>query len=132
LGFSPGDRTENIRRVGHLTRLLADAGVVALASLVSPLRSDRETPRALNDAAKLPFIEVHVATSLAECEKRDPKGLYKRARSGELKGLTGIDAPYEPPEDADLVLDTAGVDTEDLAAQVIALLDERSPRPQSR
>ena len=130
--FSPGDRTENIRRVGHLTRLLADAGVVALASLVSPLRSDRETPRALNDAAKLPFIEVHVATSLAECEKRDPKGLYKRARSGELKGLTGIDAPYEPPEDADLVLDTAGVDTEDLAAQVIALLDERSPRPQSR
>lgn len=132
LGFSPGDRTENIRRVGHLTRLLADAGVVALASLVSPLRSDRETARALNDAAKLPFIEVHVATSLAECEKRDPKGLYKRARSGELKGLTGIDAPYEPPEDADLVLDTAGVDTEDLAAQVIALLDERSPRPQSR
>jgi bifunctional enzyme CysN/CysC len=132
LGFSPGDRTENIRRVGHLTRLLADAGVVALASLVSPLRSDRETARALNDAAKLPFIEVHVATSLAECEKRDPKGLYKRARSGELKGLTGIDAPYEPPEDADLVLDTAGVDTEDLAAQVIALLDERSARPQSR
>jgi bifunctional enzyme CysN/CysC len=132
LGFSPGDRTENIRRVGHLTRLLADAGVVALASLVSPLRSDRETARALNGAAKLPFIEVHVATSLAECEKRDPKGLYKRARSGELKGLTGIDAPYEPPEDADLVLDTAGVDTEDLAAQVIALLDERSPRPQSR
>jgi bifunctional enzyme CysN/CysC len=131
LGFSPGDRTENIRRVGHLTRLLADAGVVALASLVSPLKSDRETARALNDAAKLPFIEVHVATSLAECEKRDPKGLYARARSGQLKGLTGIDAPYEAPEDADLVLDTAGADTEALAAQVIALLDERSPRPQS-
>lgn len=72
LGFSPGDRTENIRRVGHLTRLLADAGVVALASLVSPLASDRETARALNDAAKLPFIEVHVATSLAECGGRDP------------------------------------------------------------
>jgi bifunctional enzyme CysN/CysC len=132
LGFSPGDRTENIRRVGHLTRLLADAGVVALASLVSPLKSDRETARALNDAAGLPFIEVHVATSLAECEKRDPKGLYARARSGELKGLTGVDAPYEPPEDADLVLDTAGADTEDLAAQVIALLDKRSPRPLSR
>ena len=131
LGFSPGDRTENIRRVGHLTRLLADAGVVALASLVSPLKSDRETARALNDAAGLPFIEVHVATSLAECEKRDPKGLYARARSGELKGLTGVDAPYEPPEDADLVLDTAGANTEDLAAQVIALLDKRSPRPSS-
>ncbi|WIM89934.1 adenylyl-sulfate kinase [Candidatus Mycobacterium wuenschmannii] len=129
LGFSPGDRTENIRRVGHLTRLLADAGVVALASLVSPLKSDRETARALNDAAGLPFIEVHVATPLAECEKRDPKGLYKRARSGELKGLTGVDAPYEEPEDADLVLDTAGADTDELAAQVIALLDKRSPRP---
>src|SRR5580693_6919897 len=131
LGFSPGDRTENIRRVGHLTRLLADAGVVALASLVSPLKSDRETARDLNDAAKLPFIEVHIATSLAECEKRDPKGLYARARSGELKGLTGVDAPYEPPEEADLVLDTAGANTEDLAAQVIALLDKRSPRPSS-
>jgi bifunctional enzyme CysN/CysC len=97
LGFSPGDRAENIRRVGHLTRLLADAGVVALASLVSPLRSDREIARALNDAAKLPFIEVYVATSLTECEKRDPKGLYARARRGEMKGLTGVDAPYEPP-----------------------------------
>jgi bifunctional enzyme CysN/CysC len=131
LGFSPGDRTENIRRVGHLTRLLADAGVVALASLVSPLRSDRETARDLNNAAGLPFIEVHVATSLAECEKRDPKGLYARARRGELKGLTGVDAPYEAPEKADLVLDTAGADIEDLVARVIALLDERSPRPQS-
>jgi bifunctional enzyme CysN/CysC len=131
LGFSPGDRTENIRRVGHLTRLLADAGVVALASLVSPLKSDRETARALSDAAKLPFIEVHIATSLEECEKRDPKGLYARARNGELKVLTGVDAPYEPPDKADLVLDTAGADTDDLAAKVIALLDERSPRPKS-
>jgi bifunctional enzyme CysN/CysC len=129
LGFSPGDRTENIRRVGHLTRLLADAGVVALASLVSPLKSDRETARALSDAAKLPFIEVYVATSLAECEKRDPKGLYARARSGELKGLTGVDAPYEPPEEPDLVLDTTGADINDLAAQVIDLLNEHSPRP---
>lgn len=129
LGFSPGDRTENIRRVGHLTRLLADAGVVALASLVSPLRSDREIARELNDAAKLPFIEVHVATSLEECERRDPKGLYARARSGELKGLTGVDAPYEPPEDADLVIDTTGADIDDLVAQVIELLNQRSPRP---
>jgi bifunctional enzyme CysN/CysC len=112
-----------------LTRLLADAGVVALASLVSPLKSDRETARALNDAAGLPFIEVHVATSLAECEKRDPKGLYKRARSGELRGLTGVDAPYEEPDDADLVLDTTGADIDELVAQVIAVLDKRSPRP---
>lgn len=129
LGFSPGDRTENIRRVGHLTRLLADAGVVALASLVSPLKSDRDTARALNDAAKLPFIEVHVATSLQECERRDPKGLYARARKGELTGLTGVDAPYEPPENPDLVLDTTDANIDELVAQVIDLLDERSPRP---
>ena len=123
LGFSAGDRAENIRRVGHLTRLLADSGVVALASLVSPLKSDREIARALNEAAKLPFIEVWVATSLAECEKRDPKGLYARARAGELKGLTGVDAPYEPPENADLVLDTTGADIDELVARVLELLN---------
>jgi bifunctional enzyme CysN/CysC len=122
LGFSAGDRAENIRRVGHLTRLLADAGVVALASLVSPLKSDREIARTLNEAAKLPFIEVYIATSVTECEKRDPKGLYKRARAGELKGLTGVDAPYEPPENPDLVLDTTGADISDLVAQVLETL----------
>ena len=115
--------------MGHLTRLFADAGVVALASLVSPLKSDREIARALNDAAKLPFLEVYVATSLAECEKRDPKGLYARARAGELKGLTGVDAPYEAPEHPDLVLDTAGADIDELVARVIALLDERRQPP---
>ncbi|MGA5462060.1 adenylyl-sulfate kinase [Mycobacterium sp. NPDC050041] len=128
LGFSAGDRAENIRRVGHLTRLFADAGVVALASLVSPLKSDRDIARALNDAAKLPFIEVYVSTPAEECEKRDPKGLYKRARAGELKGLTGVDAPYEAPENADLVLDTTGADIDSLVAQVLELLDQkRSP-----
>jgi bifunctional enzyme CysN/CysC len=129
LGFSPGDRTEHIRRVGHLARLLADAGVVALASLVSPLKSDREVARRLSEAAKLPFIEVYVATPLDECEKRDPKRLYARARSGELTGLTGVDAPYEPPESPDLVLDTTEAPLEDLVAQVIAVLDRHSPRP---
>ena len=122
LGFSPGDRTENIRRVGHLTRLFADAGVVALASLVSPLKSDREIVRALSDAAKLPFIEVYICTSVEECEKRDPKGLYARARAGELKGLTGVDSPYEAPENPELVLDTAGADIEDLVAKVLDVL----------
>lgn len=122
LGFSAGDRAENIRRVGHLTRLLADAGVVALASLVSPLKSDREIARTLNEAAKLPFIEVYISTSVAECEKRDPKGLYARARAGELKGLTGVDAPYEPPENPDLVLDTTGADIDALVAQVLEAL----------
>jgi bifunctional enzyme CysN/CysC len=129
LGFSAGDRAENIRRVGHLTRLFADAGVVALASLVSPLKSDREIARALNDAAKLPFIEVHVATPLAECEKRDPKGLYARARAGELKGLTGVEAPYEAPENPDLVLDTTGADIDELVARVLEVLDSRRQPP---
>ncbi len=122
LGFSAGDRAENIRRVGHLTRLLADSGVVALAALVSPLRSDREIARQLNEAAKLPFVEVYIATAAAECERRDPKGLYARARAGELRGLTGVDAPYEPPDNADLVLDTAGADIEELVAQVLEVL----------
>jgi bifunctional enzyme CysN/CysC len=125
LSFSAGDRAENIRRVGHLTRLFADAGVVALASLVSPLRSDREAARALSDAAKLPFIEVYVATPRDECEKRDPKGLYARARAGELKGLTGVDAPYEPPENPDLVLDTTDANIDALVAQVTDLLNRR-------
>jgi bifunctional enzyme CysN/CysC len=125
LGFSAGDRAENIRRVGHLTRLFADAGVVALASLVSPLKSDREIARALNDAAKLPFIEVYVSTPREECERRDPKGLYARARAGELKGLTGVDAPYEPPESPDLMLNTTGADIDQLVAQVIDLLNAR-------
>jgi bifunctional enzyme CysN/CysC len=102
--------------------LFADAGVVALASLVSPLKSDREIARALNDAAKLPFIEVHISTSVAECEKRDPKGLYARARAGELKGLTGVDAPYEAPENPDLVLDTTGADIDELVAKVLEVL----------
>ena len=82
LGFSPGDRAENIRRVGHLTRLFADAGVVAIASMVSPLRSDRAIARALNEAAGLTFLEVAVTTPVEECERRDPKGLYARARAG--------------------------------------------------
>ena len=125
LGFSAGDRAENIRRVGHLTRLLADSGVVALAALVSPLKSDREIARTLNEAAKLPFIEVYIATSLAECRRRDPKGLYARAQSGELRGLTGIDAPYEAPERADLVLDTAGADIDEMVAQVLDVLEKR-------
>ncbi len=125
LGFSPGDRAENIRRVGHLTRLFADSGMIALASLVSPLESDRAIARELNLAAKLPFVEVHVATPLAECERRDPKGLYARARAGELKGLTGIDAPYEEPADPDLVLDTTGADIDELVARVLAVLAER-------
>lgn len=123
LGFSAGDRAENIRRVGHLARLLADSGVVALASLVSPLKSDRDTARELSTVAKLPFIEVYVSTPRSECERRDPKGLYARAKAGELRGLTGVDAPYEPPENPDLVVDTTGADIDTLVAQVLGALN---------
>ena len=132
LGFSPGDRAENIRRVGHLTRLFADAGVVAIASLVSPLESDRAIARELHAAAKLPFLEIYVSTPLAECQRRDPKGLYAKARAGELTGLTGVDAPYEPPTDPDLTLDTTGADIDDLVKQVLELLhtgEESASRP---
>jgi bifunctional enzyme CysN/CysC len=104
LGFSPDERRENMRRTAHVARLFADAGVVALVSLVSPYRADRELARRLHLDEDLPFLEVWVSTTPEECERRDPKGLYARARRGELKGLTGVDAPYEPPEHPELEL----------------------------
>ena len=102
LGFSPSDRAENVRRTAEVAALIADAGVVSLASLVSPYVANREAARAVHEQRGLAFLEVHVATSLAECERRDPKGLYARARAGELEGLTGVSAPYEAPESPDL------------------------------
>ncbi|HEX4692469.1 MAG TPA: adenylyl-sulfate kinase [Solirubrobacteraceae bacterium] len=102
LGFSPEDRAENVRRTAEVAALIADAGVVSLASLVSPYIADREAARAVHEHRGIAFLEVHVATSLAECERRDPKGLYARARAGELDGLTGVGAPYEAPESPDL------------------------------
>ncbi len=104
LGFSDDDRRENMRRTAHVARLFADAGVVALVSLVSPFREDRDRARALHDEEGLPFVEVWVSTSPEECERRDPKGLWARARRGELKGMTGLDAPYEAPERPELEL----------------------------
>src|ERR671922_1788061 len=106
LGFSAADRTENVRRTAEVSALLADAGVLVLVALVSPYRADREAARAVHAARGLPFLEVHVATSLEECERRDPKGLYARARAGEITGLTGVDDPYEPPVAADVVVGT--------------------------
>jgi bifunctional enzyme CysN/CysC len=123
LGFAPGDRAENVRRVGQVARLFADAGVVAVVSLVSPLRSDREVPRQLHDAADLPFIEVHVDTSVEECARRDPKGLYARARAGEIKGFTGVDAPYEAPHDPEIHVDTTEVDISSAVTQILQALD---------
>jgi bifunctional enzyme CysN/CysC len=128
LGFAPGDRAEQARRVGHVARLFADAGVVAVVSLISPLRSDREIARQLHDAAALSFVEVHVDTAVDECARRDPKGLYARARAGEIKGFTGVDAPYEPPEAPDLHIRTAEVDVEAAVEQIIAALELSSTR----
>ena len=102
LGFSAEDRAENVRRTAHAAALLAEAGVVALSALVSPYRADRATARAIHTAAGVPFLEVWVSTSLEECERRDPKGLYARARRGELPGLTGVGDVYEEPEAPDL------------------------------
>ena len=102
LGFSAADRTENVRRTAEVAALMADAGVVALVSLVSPYRADRAAARAAHERRGLRFLEVWVSTPLAECEKRDTKGLYARARAGELPGMTGIGGPYEEPEHPDL------------------------------
>lgn len=122
LGFSAADRAENVRRVGHVARLMADAGIVVLVPLISPYRADRDQIRALHVEAGLPFHEVYVDTPIELCEQRDPKGLYAKARAGELTGFTGIDDPYEPPEHPDLVLRPDDGDPDAMAAKVLALL----------
>ncbi|HVV24006.1 MAG TPA: adenylyl-sulfate kinase [Pseudonocardiaceae bacterium] len=123
LGFSAADRAENVRRVGEVARLFADAGVIAVVSLVSPYRADRELVRAAHRTAGLPFLEVYVDTPVALCEARDPKGMYARARRGEITGFTGLDDPYEPPVSPDLVLRPDAGDPAVQAAAVLALLD---------
>lgn len=97
LGFSAEDRTENIRRIGEISKLFVDTGVITLSSFISPYRADRDVVRALHESAGMDFIEVYVDCDLSEAERRDPKGLYKKARAGEIKGFTGIDDPYEAP-----------------------------------
>jgi adenylyl-sulfate kinase len=121
LGFSAADRAENVRRTAEVSALLADAGVVVLVSLVSPYRADRAAARATHEHRGLPFLEVHVATTLEECERRDPKGLYARARAGELHGLTGVDDPYEPPEAPDVVVG-GGETVEEAVRRVLTAL----------
>ncbi len=122
LGFSAHDRDENVRRVGEVAALFADAGMVALVPLVSPYRLARDAVRQRVSSAGLRFVEIHMATSLADCEQRDPKGLYARARAGTLQGLTGVDDPYEPPLSPELVLVPANGDASTQAALVLALL----------
>ena len=122
LGFSDADRAENVRRAGEVACLFADAGMIAIVPLISPYVADRDRVRARHAAGGLRFIEVFVDTPLEECERRDPKGLYAKARAGELKHFTGIDDPYEAPVDPDLRL-VPGPDPETAAATIAALLD---------
>jgi adenylylsulfate kinase len=129
LGFSPADRTENIRRIGEVAKLFADAGVIAMTSFISPYRSDRDAVRALSATGD--FIEVHVAASVETCESRDVKGLYQKARKGEIPEFTGISAPYEEPERPELVLDTKQQSVEQSVAGLVGYLEKNgylSPR----
>jgi len=123
LGFSPEDRTENIRRIGEVAALFANGQVLTLTAFISPYRADRNAARAC--CGDEPFIEVFVDTPLDVCEERDPKGLYKKARSGEIPQFTGISAPYEEPEEAELVVKTAEADLDTCAQQVLDYLGER-------
>src|SRR5215208_867194 len=122
LGFSDEDRAENVRRTAHVARLMADAGTVAIVSLVSPFAADRDQARELVEAEGLPFYEVWVSTPVEECEKRDPKGLYAKARAGDLPGFTGVGGPYEAPAAPDVELG-ADLDVEAGAARLLRLLD---------
>ena len=118
LGFSPEDRTENIRRIGEVSKLFTDAGVICFSSFISPYRADRDQARELFDEGD--FLEVYVEADVATCEERDPKGLYKKARAGEIPEFTGISAPYEEPVNAELVVET---DKNDLEACVRIVID---------
>ena len=117
LGFSPADRDENIRRAAETARLMAEAGLVVIVSLISPFRVERATARQI--AGDIPFLEVFIDTSLAICEERDPKGLYDKARAGTIPNFTGISAPYEAPDAPDLTISTEGVTIEASASQLV-------------
>ena len=122
LGFSEEDRKENIRRIGEIAKLFGDAGTIALSSFISPYRADRDAVRALHEAADLAFVEVFVDCSLSVAEGRDPKGLYKKARAGEIKNFTGIDDPYEAPENPEIHLRTDKMSVEEEVSFVIDYL----------
>ena len=125
LGFSAADREENIRRIGEVAKLFADGGIITMTSFISPYRKDRDTVRALHAAGKLPFIEIFVNTPIGTCEQRDPKGLYKKARAGELKGFTGVDDPYEAPNTPELTLDATGTTPQQGALVLIEYLEKQ-------
>jgi len=122
LGFSEEDRKENIRRIGEVAKLFGDAGTIALSSFISPYKGDRDEVRELHNAANLPFVEVFVDCSLEVAEKRDPKGLYRKARAGAIKNFTGIDDPYEPPESPEIHLQTDLMTVEEEVAIIVEYL----------
>jgi len=123
LGFSPEDRAENIRRIGEVAKLFTDAGLIVFTSFISPYRADRDLVRAAHDPGR--FLEVYVAAALETCEARDVKGLYKKARAGEIPEFTGITAPYEPPEQPELVLDTNAESVEQSVGRLVSFLEEK-------
>ena len=125
LGFSAADREENIRRIGEVAKLFTDCGVITMTSFISPYRKDRDNVRQLHVASKVPFIEVHVNTPITTCETRDPKGLYKKARAGELKNFTGIDDPYEAPTTPELTIDATSISPQDATIQVLEYLQKQ-------
>lgn len=122
LGFSPEDRRENIRRIGEVAKLFVDAGVVTLTAFISPYQEDRDAVRELLDQGE--FVEIYVNCSVEECERRDPKGLYQKARTGEIANFTGISAPYEAPANPELVVETDKQTLDESAQQVIRFLED--------
>ena len=131
LGFGHDDRTENIRRVGEVSKLFADAGVIVLSSFISPYKSDRDMVREAHQHDGIPFLEVHVDCSLECAESRDPKGLYKKAREGKILNFTGIDSPYEVPEQPDIRLDTEQHSVEQEIEIIVARLEQMDLLPQA-
>ena len=125
LGFSAEDRTENIRRIGEVAKLFVDVGIITLSSFISPYRADRDNVRKLHEAAGMDFIEVFVDCALEEAEARDPKGLYKKARAGEIKNFTGIDDPYEAPDSPEVHLHSDRQSLDEEVEQILAILRER-------
>jgi adenylylsulfate kinase len=123
LGFAPADRTENIRRVGSVAQLFADSSAIVLTAFISPYRADRDQARAMIPDR---FNEVYVATTLEQCEARDPKGLYKKAREGKIPEFTGISAPYEEPLNAEMRLETGGRSVDECAQDIVTFLQERN------
>lgn len=124
LTFSPEDRTENIRRIAEVANLMLDAGLIVLASFISPYREDREMVKRIVGYKN--FIEVYVNTPIEICESRDVKGLYAKARAGEIKNFTGVDAPYEPPMAADIEIDTSQISVEDAVSLILKEIDDRA------